>query len=280
VDPALVSSNSENNDETNLVTSEASQTPGHVAYGAFDIPDMPLEITMLKLPKGRGCTLVPTETAVQNNFYGLKDVKLVLEQSLIRTRATLSIGDVVSTWHRGVKFDLNVTKVIPSRWGAVTCINTDIEVEIGEIEQPQEQESTSQTKQTNFSNEISGRRLGTGQTLSSSSTTTTVAENSGTSMTTTTKVLLPEPPQAQKENICVALIRHSGGHGKRRFDIQKSDVNDLLAFAASLVGKDESSFQLVTRMPRRVFSKQGNASSTLAEANIQTGQETFMLEIL
>ena len=126
----------DNNNENTMQddNNDGDQTPGHLAWGAFDIPDVKLEVTKVKLPKGRGCTLVPTKEAIQNNFYGLKDVKLVLEQSLIRSRATLSVGDIVATWHRGVKFDLNVTKVIPSLYNSVTCINTDIEVDIGEVE--------------------------------------------------------------------------------------------------------------------------------------------------
>merc|ERR1712176_1013509 len=76
---------------------EATQTPGHIAYGKFDIPDMKIELSLIKLPKGSACTLVPTIDAIHNGFYNLKDVKLVLEQSLIRTRATLSVGDTVYT---------------------------------------------------------------------------------------------------------------------------------------------------------------------------------------
>ena len=53
---------------------------------------MQLEISLLKLPKGTGCTLVPSKEAIQSGFYDLKDVKLVLEQSLIRTSSAQSPG--------------------------------------------------------------------------------------------------------------------------------------------------------------------------------------------
>jgi hypothetical protein len=283
VDPAQKSAEDDNTTTTTTTTTAVdsrnaadTQTPGHVAWGAFDIPDMPLEITLVKMPKGRGCTLVPTKEAIQNNFYGLEDVKLVLEQSLIRTRATLSLGDVVSTWHRGVKFDLDVTKVLPSAFHAVTCINTDIEVDIGQVEE--EKTSTSQHQQPKPEQ---GHKLGTGQTLTTTTSTTT-----GTNMTppapstTISKILLPEPPEDQKEGVCVIQIRYSGGHGKRRFDIHKSNVKDLSAYAASLIGKDERTFRLVTRFPRRVFSMDEHGSSALADAGIQQGQEMFMVELL
>jgi hypothetical protein len=255
---------------------QQEQTPGHLAWGAFDIPDMPLEITLLQLPKGKGCTLVPTKEAIQNNFHGLKDVKLVLEQSLIRTRATLSVGDIVSSWHRGVQFDLNVTKIIPSSYNAVTCINTDIEVDIGESEPQQEHQPlpplTDMAKSL-----VSGNKLGTGHTLGSAPTTetTTNAEATPTAMAVD---LLPEPPVDQNEGVCTIQIQHSGGHGKRRFVVQEARVEDLFAFAVSLVGRND--FRLVTRFPRRVFTGDEDQSCSLADTGIQQGRERFMMEFL
>lgn len=63
-----------------------------------------LELTRVKLCKGTACTLQPTRKAIQNGFYNLRDVKLVLEQSIVRTRATLTVKDTIQTWHRKFKF--------------------------------------------------------------------------------------------------------------------------------------------------------------------------------
>jgi hypothetical protein len=264
------SSAMETTDNTRMDEDPSSATPGHVAYGAFPIPDVPLEISLVKLPKGKGCTLVPTKEAVQRGFYGLKDVKMVLEQSLIRTRATLSKGDVVSTWHRGVQYDLDVTKVLPSAFGAVTCINTDIEVDIGEVSSEGDQSAASDQK---------GHKLGTGQTLGyateAQSVSTTTVQSSAPPV-----VLLPEPPTDQTENIVNVQIRYSGGNSKRRFDVTKAAVRDLLDFAGSLLSsKDISTFRLVTRFPRRVFAVDSGAS-TLIDAGIQAGQELFLVEMI
>ena len=279
VDPASKSVPDDNNTDIDATTD--TQTPGHLAWGAFDIPDTPLEITLVKLPKGKGCTLVPTKQAVQNNFYGLQDVKLVLEQSLIRTRATLSVGGVVSTWHRGVKFDLDVTKVLPSSFQAVTCINTDIEVDIGAIQEDPRDQNTTSTSPQQQSKPEQGHKLGTGQKLSSSTATTApspaLPPTSATS--TISKILLPEPPEDQNDGVCVIQIRHSGGHGKRRFDLRKATVKDLFDFAASLIG-DERNFQLVTRFPRRIFLVNEHEFTTLVDSGIQQGQEMFMVELL
>ncbi len=270
------------------------QTPGHLAWGAFDIPDTQLEIMMVQLPKGTGCTLEPTEEAVKNNFYGLKDVKLVLEQSLIRTRATLSMGDKVSTWHRGTKFELKVTKILPSKFQAVTCINTDIEVEIGETKIPEEKKCVTPTKiekPVNTTSENSGFRLGTSQPKTQSSQ-SPVDQPQASPIS-----LLPEPPMDQKAGVCTVQMRYSGGNGKRRFALQTAQVKDLFAFASSLVKQDEQTFRLVTRFPRRELSladasdsvdstsngsaqRKLSADWTLDQAGLQPGQEMFIIESL
>ena len=285
------------------------RTPGHIAWGAFEIPDVQLEITMVQLPKGTGCTLVPTEEAVRNDFYGLKDVKIVLEQSLIRTRATLTIGDVVSTWHRGKKFDLDVTEVIPSYFRGVTCINTDIEVEIGEtkINNVAKNEESNSNNDNNSkykaTNEETGFRLGTGKKTTTSSL---LKEDKGekeagalkqTSVNILPISLLPEPPIDKKDGVCTVQIRYSGGNGKRRFSIDTAKVKDLFAFASSLMNRDERSFQLVTRYPRKELhlietnksdsdsksnsrNQTGMAELTLNQAGLQQGQEMLMVEDL
>jgi len=288
---------------TNKEEEVVERTPGHIAWGAFEIPDVQLEITMVQLPKGTGCTLVPTEEAVRNDFYGLKDVKIVLEQSLIRTRATLTIGDVVSTWHRGKKFDLDVTKVIPSYFRGVTCINTDIEVEIGETKinnvakNEESNSNNSNNSESKATNEETGFRLGTGKKTTTSSL---LKENNGekeagalkqTSVNVLPISLLPEPPIDKKDGVCTVQIRYSGGNGKRRFSIDTAKVKDLFAFASSLMNRDERSFQLVTRYPRKELhlietnksnssSQTGMAELTLYQAGLQQGQEMLMVEDL
>ena len=302
IDPAASSiEENEENDETDDVMTE--QTPGHLAWGAFEIPDIQLEIIMVKLPKGSGCTLQPTEEAIQNNFYGLKDVKLVLEQSLIRTRATLSIGDKVSTWFRGTKFDLNVTKILPSTFQAVTCINTDIEVEIGETttkedNAPAEPSNSQKSPTTTTTSDNNGFRLGSGksgQSTTHSSQVQGVAPSHGGQTAASPISLLPEPPVDQKAGVCTVQIRYSGGNGKRRFAIETAQAKDLFAFAASLIHQNERSFRLVTRFPRRELSLvdahqiddtdsssnsqfKVQADLTLNQAGLQPGQEMFIIE--
>lgn len=248
-----------------MTDNDETKTPGHLAWGAFDVPDLPIEISLVRLPKGKGCTLVPTVEAVKNGFFNLQDVKLVLEQSLIRTRATLSVGDLVHTWHRGVKFDLTVNDVSPATFNSVLCINTDIEVEFGPVsgspETQQQETSSSPQSATN-----SGRRL--------------IDEGGENSTIDTQPVgpvkLPPEPPADRVDGVCNIQIRADGQHGRRRFDIQTNTVSELYVFAGTLVGHNEQ-FRLVTRFPRRILDTT-QASMTLEEAGIASKQELFLVE--
>ena len=275
---------SEKNDDEDM-----TKTPGHVAYGEFDVPAMPVEITMLRLPKGKGCTLTPTHEAIRNGFYNLQDVKLVLEQSLIRTRATLSVGDTVQTWHRGVSYDLLVSKVIPSTYHAITCINTDIEVELGEVKDfpaPREPPPAGTTSAPAPVAESTGHILSGGRMLSSSSpppSVSTVPATTKKPQELITTNLLPEPPLDQKDGVCTVQLRADGiSPTRRRFDVQVATLQDLFDFAKNVLesySNDSGPFRLVTRFPRKVFElDDGTKQNLMSDAGIQSGQELMMVE--
>ena len=288
VDPAA-SYNDTNDDNTND-SMETEGTPGHVAYGAFDVPaNMPVQITLLsKLPKGKQCILKPTKEAIDNGFYQLKDIKLVLEQSLIRTRATLSIGDEISTWHRGKQYNLSVTSLQPDTYAVVSCINTDLEVEFSSSsENTNTDKDTQNTKnndnQKNQSLETNSHTAGNqgyrlkdyntnmndaeiGQqnnhTLSSSSTALKGNDQNGdASISATTKeqrmmLELPdEPALTQLQGVCTIQLRSFDGTStqKRRFDLKKHTIQQVFDYASNHCALSQDQFRLVTRFPRQVF---------------------------
>lgn len=259
---------------------EDERTPGHLFWGGFDLPDMLLEVSLVKLPKGRECTLVPTKEAILNGFYDLKDIKLVLEQSLIRTRATLSLRDTVHTWRRGVKYDLTVTKLTPSYYGAVSCINTDIEVDLGaneEVEneiEAKQRESAASSRSSSPKREDQGSMLGTGRTLSNSAI---LNPSPKTEIVQSDLLLLPEPPLDQTEGVCTVQIKADGKTGRRRLNVKVASVGDLFDFAASIIQLDPKCFRLVTRFPRRVLTL---SDKSLEEAGIAPGQELFLVETI
>ena len=262
---------------------DQEKTPGHLAWGAFDVPVDKIEITMVQLPKGRTAKLLPSQEAIRNGFYSLKDIKMVLEQSLIRTRATLSVGDLIHTWHRGRKFDLTVTKVTPSTYQSVSCINTDIEID---FEAPSSADTTTMSQPSvakAMGVPLGGRRLGDESSLP-------IANSSATATTPTfsipwsasSPVLPPEPPADQKEGVVSVQIRSSTIKGQRRMDVRTATIRDLFALATALgAGDDVTLFRLVTRFPRRVFQlDEKNSGQTLDQAGISAGQELFMVEQL
>lgn len=275
------------------------QTPGHLAWGAFDIPAVPIEITRVQLSRGRRARLRPTEDAVRDGFYNLKDVKLVLEQSLVRTRATLTVEDVISTWNRGTRFDLTVQSVTPAAFHAISCINTDIEIDFESLNS--EQPSHPKNEPSHPKNETLGAFSSvndvphgktTGRRLDDSETELSPGE-AHIDLPLPLVSLPPEPPIDQRDGVVAIQIRGEHGvRGYRRFLLESTTVSDLFAFAQTLVSaaatnislcdsnpQNAGHFQLVTRFPRRVLTS-NDSSWTLLEVGISEGQELFLLEPL
>jgi Ubiquitin fusion degradation protein UFD1/UBX domain len=260
--------------DSSRMDEDHENTPGHVAYGAFDVPDMPIEITLLRLPKGTHCTLTPTPEAVRNGFYQLPNVKLVLEQSLSRTRATLTVGDTVSTWHRGMPYQLQVSSVKPATFDAILALNTDIEVDFAAPES--DSAARADVSKPPSAEPGGGRRLGAPASVTSTSQPTPDAPG-----TVPALVLRPEPPEGQKENVCLIQLRFTNGEQiqqppRRRFDVTLSTVRDLYDFVSSLLMTTDQ-FQLVTRFPRRVISKREDGK-ILVDCGIVPGQELLIVE--
>jgi hypothetical protein len=333
VDPSLASATKHDNNQsiqmemddkemaTNTTAAAAvdeedleSKTPGHPAYGLFPIPTDSIQITLLShLPLGTKCTLQPTSTAIQNGFYNLKDVKVVLEQSLIRTRGCLNIGDVVHCWYRGKKFDLDVNLVTPNILGAVSCVNTDVEVDIATAAAAATESNGGASKQ--HSENETGRDIPVGRTLSggyqlqsnTSTSTSTNKENAAATATTTNSVtsatnssssswssqmiqelkmkdIPSEAPMDQKENIITIQFR--GGSGisnnssssscRGRFDSHGTTMEHLFCYIIKEVGIDYD-FCFVTRFPRKVYTWNEDGMKVLKELNL-SNQELFLIE--
>jgi len=261
--------------EVNLGTNDdniENKTPGHAAYGMFPVPVHLIEVTLLThLPLGSKCTLQPTIDAIKQGFYNIKNVKLALEQSLIRTRGSLNVGDLMYCWFRGKRFDLNVQEVIPSHVGAISCVNCDIEVDIA----PPKTESgkdSAEERSKDLTRTVSG-----GYKLSGDSPVEVPVTSS--SVKNSVVELPPEPEEDQKENVVAIQIRGAGKVARRRFDTHCT-IKNIFDFAISedLIGESAESFRLVTRFPRRVFQKGGSEENTLL-ADLGLGkQELFMLE--
>mmetsp|Transcript_27777 Transcript_27777/g.39746 ORF Transcript_27777/g.39746 Transcript_27777/m.39746 type:complete len:587 (-) Transcript_27777:159-1919(-) len=258
--------------DSNIESNEETTTAGHLAYGAFDIPNMMVELTVLRpksIPKGTGCTLVPFSDKA-DGFSRLPDIKAALEQSLVRTRATLSINDVVYCWYRGTKFELRVQNVSPRTWGVVSCINTDLEVDIG------------------YSDPIKSAAPAVPTATEDPITANLTSQSTTTQEDTFVYSELPPEPNTGDSNVCTIMIRagaagnKSGQQQQRRFDALTSTLKDVYVFAAQVCQLSESemqsSFQLVTRLPRKVYHSSSSSCVSLADAGIKSGQHLFLVE--
>lgn len=290
IDPASLVKNDRNgdigktdndyNDSMNVVESVMAagttsndmteKTPGHPAYNQFDIPSVPIEIIPLTtLLPGKNITFTPTPTSIQNGFYNIKDIKMVLEQSLVRSRATLSLGDVVRTWKRGISYDLIVSDLNPRGYGVVSCVDTDVNVEFGspDMIDNQKDEVGAASK---MAEEVKDNGRG--------------GNNNAIPTMTKMRELIPEPPMDIKLGICNIQIRGrtlsgTDATGRRRFDVTSAKLADLFDFASNVCGGIEpTTFRLVTRFPRRVFTLNVGDDAKLESVEITPGQEMFMVE--
>lgn len=219
-------------------------------------------------------------------------MKAVLEQSLIRTKSTLSIGDIVHCWNRGKKFELIVNELTPKEFGAVSCINTDIEVEIGET-------SASDNNNDNKKNSIDKNTLEESKIKNhqqfDKKNNTSQPPSSSTKPNPLLQALsshkIPVEPDTSSKNTCNTQIRLPSGISlKRRFDVSENSLLDLFAYTVqnSTLSEQSNKFRLVTRFPRRVFdipvNNENGSSSTilksLQDSGIGAGQEAFLVEII
>jgi Ubiquitin fusion-degradation protein len=252
------------------------KTPGHPAYGLFPVPVPSIEITLLThLPLGEKCTLQPKLEAVQNGFYNLKNVKLALEQSLSRTRGLLNVGDMMHCWFRGKKFDLVVQQVSPSHFGAISCVNCDIEVDIAPPPSPPMQDTSgSDGDDPELHRTVSG-----GYKLMPDEKDDTTS-HSNASLLDRHITLPPEPSKDQDESIFIIQVRGIGKAARRRFDASCTMRNVFdFAISAQLTGSEAIPFKLVTRFPRRVFHIGSPDEETLLADLGLAKQEMFIVEI-
>lgn len=340
VDPATAVkrvSEDMNSDETDTVidtnVAEEEKTPGHVAYNAFDVPALPIEIVLLQLPKGTGMTLRPimnSNNSSTKSFYQLQQdqVKYALEQSIQRTRATITLHDTITTWYRGNEYQFLVTKLAassslsssnengtPNLYNAVSCINTDIEIEFEpmHVEDAVDNNRSTVVTATNATNGTI-RTTGTGRRLvdEPKATVTTPLNHStsnkqsnllSTGATGDTILLPPEPPMEEKTNIITIQFRFNsqnstttGSPIQRRFDITTTTIGDLFDFIRWQQQLQQSNDptassgtrtspppppqqQLVRRFPRRAFTN-SDTNMTLQEVGFQLGNELLIVEEL
>lgn len=274
IDPAVAKKGVKNDSDAEMAEEGHEEfleqkTPGHPAYNLFEVPASPIEISLItNLPLGSKCALQPSEDSIKKGFYGLVDVKLALEQSLIRTRGCLNVGDLVHCWFRGKKFDLTVADVYPESLRAISCVNCDIEVDIIPVGNSTSSESDA-FKEPVERTESGGYRLG-GSVADPSVSLNKIEQNNVMSQTK----LPVEPQEGEREGVITIQIKGLGKSSKRRF-FEHDKLDSIFDFViADGLSSTHDNFRLVTRYPRRVFER---GEGTISDYNFSK-TEVFLVE--
>lgn len=155
-----------------------------------------------------------------------------------------------------MQFDLLVTSVTPHDFASVSCIDTDINVDIAPVDD--NEKSTEPIPSTKLSPQ-SLKNLPSTQSQEAQKIPTRVE-------------LPPEPDIDQKHNICQIQIRSRSNSSSRRFHLTQNTVSDLYYFASSL---SNEKFNLVLTYPRKILHSD---TRTLQEAGLSSGKQLLLME--
>lgn len=221
-------------------------------FGA-ETSDLGVFVKYVRLPK---VTLVKFQP-VENRFYGLEDVKLILEENM-RHHSALTLGDVVTIWHRGKKYLLKVTHILPEAQGSL--IDTNVEVDFEESVEHKAHQSTSEATNSQVQG---GHILGSSNSsIVGTSNQTASALPSAAPVSIHSPVSIPEEPVASGDAVQYKF-RIQGKNLSRRF-LKTDPVANLFEYLRYIALSSDSgplrslcdqgkTLQLTSRFPTRVI---------------------------
>lgn len=224
-----------------------------------------------------------------NTFFKVEQVKMVLEDNL-KFHSTLTLGDIITVWYRGIAHPLKVIEMKPSDKGVL--LDTDVEVDLDnslENKRITDEEAAAEEAQSKVESDI-GHKLG-GHQLSSSSSIYSGSEFSPSpvgasapvqSASETSTVTLPSEPEQDAEDIVSIRVRTPGGNTINRRFYRKQPFIHLFEFASVEMKVEKRVLQLSTRFPNRVFTLNDIEPSDVSffEAGITASQEMFLASLL
>lgn len=255
-----------------------------------------IHIKYVKLSK---CTFVKLQPKL-NRFFDVGPVKMCLEENL-RFHSTLSVGDQLTVWYRGVDHPLIVVDMKPEAQG--NLFDTDVEVDLEFSEEFLKREEAAKTSaiaaQSNVispppsaANHSSKSFTSTARFLNESSRksppTTSAATAAVTSMAAVNyyDLVSEEPAVGQAEVVKFKIKLPSGATVMRRFDLQSSVVQLLYYIAAQLSFSDASQLgriQVVSKVPNvtlRMDSEEVSCSKTFADVGFTESNFLLMASLL
>lgn len=248
-----------------------------------------VEIKYVRLPKITNVKLQPLE----NRFYSLENVKLMLEDNL-KHHSTLTVGDVVKVWHRGQKYTLKVSAMQPTDKGSL--IDTDVEVDLDEsVEYREHMRKQSETEALSAP---VGKTLGSASSSQSTPGTSgpaTAADTNATSILSIPtgsrpiasiqgpNIEVPSEPIVGEDGVINCKFRIAGGSLTHRF-LKSDQLCLLFAYLRSIAITNQNNslsgmcetgkiLQLTTRFPHRMIAETDDLVSkgaTLESAGISS----------
>ena len=216
-----------------------------------------LSVKYVQLPKVTYACLRP----LRNSFQAVGPVKECLEENL-RYHSALSVGDLITVWHRGRAHQLRVQRMSPAAHG--TLIQTDVVIDLDTSE-----EHLSAAKAQASVEALSVRPALFAQTAPSPA----IVAPSPAMPEEETIELPEEPPQGSADVVACRLRVPNGATLTRRY--RRSDaLTALFELAARNMRTRRDGIQLSTRFPTRVFEYKDIAESkqTLEQAGITENQ--------
>lgn len=238
-----------------------------------------MQIKYVRLPKLTYIKLRPLE----NKFSAIVPVKNMLEENLMK-HATLSVGDLLTVWYRGVEHKTRVMEARPADAGCL--IDTNVEVDLDTSEEFQRH--TMSTEATVLNGDSSTKKTIPSSGSSYSYKLGMFSEASAVKVVPAVDMSLqfpPEPSADITENCIDCRIKTPAGRLLQRRFRQQDFLLGLFHYCVSELGTevctDPSRLQLNTRFPKRQFTiNDAVDDKTFEDVGLTSSQEMFLLSIV
>lgn len=258
-----------------------------------------LSAKYVTMPKVTYAKLQP----LHNSFSQVKLVKDMLEENL-RFHSTLSVGDLLTVWYRGVPHSLRVCEAKPEEFGSL--VDTDVTIDLDVSQEYLDGEKNKEVKAglspqmlapaSAGTAPLIGEKIldsagrasttGSGQVLGRSGAAETCAEqtsmkidgNEGVSEEQGKYATLPEEPEQDDTTALTARLRLSSGGAITCRLRNTEEIGYLLHLAARELSVSSMNVTLSTRFPAMTITA-GDATKTFADLGIEGKQETFFVTV-
>ena len=241
-----------------------------------------ISIKYVAIPKATYVCFQPLSGA----FQAVGPVKQCLEENL-RYHSTLSVGDLVTVWHRGKSHTLRVQSMKPRHFG--TLLQTDVEVDIDKSEEYSQTQQAGKAEERRETGTVQSAAKGAGAAAAGP-----ISAVAGAGPAPATAAVVPVPvadeellelpkePALEEAGVVTCRLRApSGATLTRRYRLN-DQLSAVFEFAARGLSVRRDGITLSTRFPPRSFDYESISATgqTLEQAGITESQEVFMIRMM